>query len=174
MKLKHCPECEQDLPREVFSSTRAKYCNPCKRIRQLEQQKAMQERSLKRLKSKKQKTKGVIRISDLKKKAQRVFNKWIRERDKYDPCLACGRTGVPMDASHFFPMGSNGSLRYHEDNVHNTCVSCNRFKHGNLLLYRIGLVKKIGEQRVKYLEENHKEIHKFTREELEEIIERYT
>ena len=55
MKTKHCPHCNLDLPREAFTSTRAKYCINCKRIRQLEQQKAMQKRAFEKMKVKKQK-----------------------------------------------------------------------------------------------------------------------
>ena len=76
MKTKHCPLCNLDLPRKAFSSTRAKYCLSCKRIRQLEQQKEMQRRAFERTKAKKQKKKKEIRVSDLRKSVQRVFNKW--------------------------------------------------------------------------------------------------
>jgi len=56
--------------------------------------------------------------------------------------------------------------------VHKQCVSCNRFKHGNLIEYRINLVKKIGIKKVEWLEEHRKDVKRWTREELEEILER--
>ena len=171
MNTKHCPHCNLDLPKEAFTSTRAKYCKTCRRLVTLEKAHQAKLRQLERSKKKKQKTKGVIRISDLKKKAQRVFNKWVRERDKGQPCLACGKHSDKMDASHYASQGSSGYLRYHPENVSNTCYSCNRFKHGNLISYREGLVKKIGEDRVKWIENNRHKTYKYTREQLNKIIE---
>jgi uncharacterized coiled-coil protein SlyX len=174
MKLKHCPHCNLDLPREAFTSTRAKYCINCKRIRQLEQQKAMQKRAFEKMKVKKQKKKTVLRTSDLKKKVQRVFNKYIRLRDKYKPCISCGVTSCKTwHAGHFWAMGSNGALRYHEDNCHKQCASCNTFKSGNLLEYRLGLIRRIGIDRVNALDEMRHATHKFTREELENLLTTY-
>lgn len=107
----------------------------------------------------------------LRKKAQTAFNKWIRERDKDLGCISCN--GRVQHAGHFIAQGSSGMLRYHKDNVNGQCVSCNNFKHGNLLEYRIGLVGKIGEDRVQWLETSRNKTKKWSREELKEIIERY-
>lgn len=170
VKLKHCSKCDKDLLLINFTSTRAKYCNPCKRIDKLEKQAKRTRRQLERTKSKKQKKKTVIRISDLKKQVQRVFNKWIRERDKDEPCLACKRQSDKMDASHFIAQGSSGYLRYHPNNVNNTCYSCNRFKGGNLLEYRENLIHKISEDKVNWLWNNRHKTYKYKREQLEEII----
>lgn len=173
MKTKHCPKCDLELPRYAFTSTRAKFCISCKRIRELEQAQESKQRSIARLKTKKQKTKGVIRISDLKKKAQKIFNKWIRERDKDLPCISCQKTADKYEAGHYIAQGSSGYLRYNEDNVHGQCKACNRWNHGNLIEYRINLIKKVGLKTVEWLEEHRKDTKKWTREELEEIIEKY-
>ena len=170
MKLKKCPKCNKSLSLDNFTSTRAKFCRPCTKIHQLELRNAMIQRSLDRTKVKKQKTKGIVKTSDLKKTTQRIVNKWIRERDKDQPCLACGRFQDKQDASHFLASGSSGYLRYCPINIHNTCYACNRYKHGNLLLYRIGLVKKIGLESVEWLEENREKLHKYTTEQLKAII----
>lgn len=107
---------------------------------------------------------------ELKKVAQRAFNKWIRERDGFN-CLACGRYSEKMDASHYASQGSSGYLRYHPYNVNNTCWSCNRFKGGNIISYRQGLIGKIGEDNVRWIEENRHKLHKYTNEQLVDIIE---
>ncbi len=60
MKTKHCPLCNLDLPKDAFTSTRAKYCKNCTRIRQLEQQKEMQQRAFERVKAKKQKKEQLL------------------------------------------------------------------------------------------------------------------
>jgi hypothetical protein len=133
----------------------------------------MLKRSVDRSKNKKPKLVTREPLPRLKKTAQRVFNKWIRERDKDLPCISCQGNCGDWDAGHFWNQGSNGALRYNEDNVHKQGRGCNRFKHGNLLEYRINLIKKIGEDRVKWLDEHHKDIKKWTRQELEEIIQKY-
>lgn len=106
-------------------------------------------------------------LAQCKKTTQRVVNKFVRERDG-QPCLACLRDGK-QDASHYVNQGASGFLRYHPLNIHNTCYSCNRFKGGNKVEYRIHLVEKIGEGKVKWLEANRNLIYKYTREELEAI-----
>ena len=174
MKLKHCPLCNLDLPKSSFSSTRAKYCLACKRIRQLEQQRAMQQRAFERVKLKKQKKKVVVSKADLRKKVQRVFNKFIRLRDKDLSCISCGRIANKYDAGHYIAQGSSGALRYNEDNVHKQCSNdCNRYKHGNLVEYRIALIKKIGVDKVEWLEDHRHDVKKWSREELNQLLEEY-
>ncbi len=87
----------------------------------------------------------------LKKKAQEVFNKWIRERDKDQPCISCGSWNT-AHASHYFSAGKHNHLRFDEDNVHISCVFCNTFEHGNLINYRHELIKRIGIERLEALE----------------------
>lgn len=77
---------------------------------------------------------------------QRVFNEYIRLRDRDKPCVSCGcdmraRKG---DASHFYSVGAYPNLRYNEYNVHLACVSCNQHRGGNLHEYRIRLPERIG------------------------------
>lgn len=174
MKLKFCPKCHESLPMTSFTSARAKYCMKCLIIRKLEQRNAMTVRSLERSKTKKQKTQVVAGVKQLKNTAQIVFNRYIRQRDKDLPCISCGKTMVSgWEAGHFWAQGMNGLIRYTEDNVHKQCASCNRWGHGNLLNYRLNLVKKIGSDRVDWLDNNHTGSKKWSREELESIISKY-
>jgi len=171
---KHCHHCDKDLPKRLFTSTRAKYCIACQQLRRFELQNAMQQRSIDRLKNKKPKTVGIVRLSDLKGTAQRVFNKWIRSREKKNGCISCGNlVASSYEAGHYLAQGSTGALRYHPDNVHKQCYSCNHFKHANLIEYRISLIKKIGVKRVKWLEDHRHDVKKWTRPELDEIIKNY-
>lgn len=114
-----------------------------------------------------------LSISDLKKKVQRVFNEYIRNRDKDQPCISCQKRSNNYHAGHYIAQGSSGFLRFEPLNVHAQCPSCNLFKHGNLINYRVNLVKKIGETRVRWLEDNRVEVKKWTREELNELFEKY-
>ncbi|XKM12681.1 recombination protein NinG [Orbaceae bacterium ac157xtp] len=81
--------------------------------------------------------------SERLKEAQIVFNAYIRERDKNEPCISCGRyhTGQ-YHAGHYRSVGACPELRFCELNVHKQCSACNNHKSGNILEYRINLVKK--------------------------------
>ena len=65
------------------------------------------------------------------------------------------------------------ALRFSESNCHSQCRFCNRFKDGNILEYRQGLIKKIGEQGVVLLESRKHETKKWSNWELEKLIEYY-
>lgn len=106
-------------------------------------------------------------------KAQTVFNKWIRERDKHRGCISCG--GPVEQAGHYFSQGHHSALRFNDYNVNGQCIRCNMFLHGNLIKYRQGLVKKYGEELVFTLEngsELHK-AHKWSRTEIDIILQTY-
>jgi len=110
-----------------------------------------------------------------KKLAQKTFNAWIRNRDAHLPCISCGTTKtIQWDAGHYMPAGANAALRFDENNVNKQCCYCNDGSKlsGNLTKYRIGLVKKIGEDAVVSLETN-KEIKRWTIDELKEICKKY-
>lgn len=122
-------------------------------------------KTIKDLKAKKKQ----LSLPELKKKVQRKVNEYVRLRDAKLPCISCGKR-KPLEAGHFWAMGSNGALRYNLDNLNGQCGACNRYKSGNLLEYQIGLVKRIGILQVEWLEKHRKDIKKWTREELEEIL----
>lgn len=108
------------------------------------------------------------------KKAQTAFNAYIRARDAGLPCISCG---VPdgqgkRNACHYRPAGVNTALRFNEDNVFGGCERCNTYQSGNLVNYRIGLIKRIGIEKVEWLESNH-EIKKWQISELKEIEQEY-
>lgn len=173
MKTKFCKFQNHELPISEFTSTRAKYCISCTRLRLVELQNKRQQGYIERLQNKKQKTKVVSGLRQIQKQLQTVFNAWIRKRDKDLPCISCGQFKDKYHAGHFIAQGFSGFLRFNEDNCHKQCVGCNLFKRGNLLEYRIALVKKIGEERVKWLEDHRHDVKKWTREELLELLERY-
>lgn len=90
--------------------------------------------------------------------AQRIFNKYIRLRDETLPCISCGQHRNTYDAGHYRSVAAAPQLRFNEDNCHKQCVHCNQHKSGNAIEYRIGLVKKIGTQRVEALECNNQTV----------------
>lgn len=119
---------------------------------------AKQER--KEIKQAKEKLKTV---GDYVKEAQAAVNKYIRLRDHNKPCVSCGNnrehkiglTGHRYDAGHYRSRGSAGHLRFNLLNIHKQCVRCNREASGNLVAYRIELIKRIGVERVEALENDN-------------------
>ena len=123
----------------------------------------------KKKKPKKKKRKKLLPLPKLLAKTQAAVNKFVRERDKHLSCISC--RGKMTQAGHFIAQGSSSFLRFHEDNINGQCGSCNRFKGGNIVEYRIALVNKIGSERVKYLEDNRRVVKRWKRWELEQILE---
>lgn len=122
---------------------------------------------------------ALITIPKLTAKAQKVFNAYIRKRDSEDgyfTCISCGQTKTTdlMDAGHYVPVKGSSALRFDEYNVHGECKSCNGFDQFHLIGYRRNLIDKVGERKVMELEMQHRLIKKWTRIELNEIIERYS
>ena len=118
-------------------------------------------------------------LPKLTEKAQKVFNAYIRRRDthmdQFSTCISCGKVFYTssMDAGHYVPVKGGSFLRFHEWNVNAECKGCNGFDEFHLIGYRRNLIEKIGEDAVKWLEDNRRTVKKWTRSELLEIIEKY-
>lgn len=112
-------------------------------------------------------------VQDVVKAAQIVFNKYIRERDKAQPCISCGSQPKKENAGHFWNANNHWNVRFDEDNVHLQCERCNSFLSGNLIEYRSNLISKIGQERFEQLESRARVTRKFTKEELKELIKKY-
>lgn len=83
--------------------------------------------------------------SDYLKELQVIFNKYIRLRDKDQPCISCGRElKGKYDAGHYFSVGAYPNLRYDENNCFGQCVHCNQHKHGATIEYGLRLPDRIG------------------------------
>lgn len=113
-------------------------------------------------------------VPTLKRLAQTVFNKYIRERDKGKLCVSCGcvvKEGM-AHASHYKPVGGYSYLRFDESNVHVSCSRCNVFRAGNLSEYRVRILDRISIEDLERLEQPN-QIKTWTAEELKQIIETY-
>jgi len=165
---KHCGSCF--IPVRPMQSV----CSPTCASRLV---KAAKKEEAERTKARKA---AVKTIPKLIKEAQIVFNKYVRQRDALRPCICCGRTeemgygtsNHGWDAGHYRSTGSASHLRFNEDNCHRQLVICNRHGAGRAVDYRIGLINRIGLDRVEALESNNTP-HKWEREELIEIKEMY-
>ena len=112
-------------------------------------------------------------ISQLKKQADKVFSLYIRNRDG-GRCYTCGAVKPinEMQNGHYVTRGCN-QLRYNERNCHCQCVGCNIFKSGNMPEYAVALIKQYGPNILDELQREHRKIKQFTREDLQDIINRY-
>lgn len=107
--------------------------------------------------------------------ARKVFQKWIRERDKTEPCISCQTPFAnEWHAGHYRKCEVYSQLIFNEDNTNRQCNRCNVFLGGNEANYRQGLVKKIGELAVLELESvPPNKVYRYSNEELKKIIETY-
>jgi hypothetical protein len=113
--------------------------------------------------------------SDWLKKLQKVFNTYIRHRDKDKQCISCKTplNGRKFDAGHCYSVGAYPNLRFNEDNVHGQCVHCNQHKHGNIHEYMSNLPIVIGDVAFEKLQEKRNDPLKITIPEIKELIEFY-
>lgn len=105
------------------------------------------------------------------REAQKEFNAYIRLRDADKPCISCDKQDNgrhQRHASHYRSVGACTSLRFNEANVHASCSTCNNMLSGNLIEYRIRLIKKIGLDMVDWIECQPKE-RRWTIDEIKEI-----
>lgn len=164
---------------KTISSTQ-KVCSPkCAIILSKEQARKKKEKQDKqeRLETKKRMTALKQKIksrSEWLDDLQSWVNKFIRLRDKNEPCISCGKYHKGQyHAGHYRSVGACPELRFCELNVHKQCAPCNDHKSGNIIEYRINLVKKIGVDKVEWLERQDHEPKKYTIEDCKEIIKYY-
>lgn len=159
------------VPKESFQS----WCSPdcavvIARGRQEKKRKALAEIERREIKVRKEKLKS---RADHLKDTQIAFNAWVRERDAAQPCISCGRHHQgKYDAGHYRTVGSNPALRFEPFNCHRQCSPCNTKLSGNIVNYRIELVRRIGAEKVEWLEGPH-EPKKYTIEELKAMTADY-
>lgn len=96
-------------------------------------------------------------LKTIKRKADKVFSEYIRKLRSDSSgrciCVTCGtiKPVKEMQNGHYFPRNRLGT-RFHEDNCHPQCPSCNVFKHGNYTAYAAFMYNKYGKQKVEHLE----------------------
>lgn len=170
MKTKTCKSCKKKFhPEREMQQVCSYECS-------IEYAKKHLSNKAKEVKTKQRKALKAFNDSDktvLKQLAQKLFNQFIRLRDKDLPCISCGKhNDGTFDCGHYKPRGGYSALAFNEDNSNGQCKKCNRFLAANLVGYRTGLVKKIGIERVEYLE-SCINIKRWTIEELKDIIKTY-
>ena len=154
--MPRCKNCKEKFDQYEFNNKFCKEldCQVKKGLFLLEKKKATQKKEWnKEKKSRKDKLKTK---SDYLKELQVIFNKWIRLRDKGLNCISCNKPAKKENAGHYRSVGGNPELRFEPLNNNLQCEYCNTYLHGNLIDYRINLIKKIGLEKVEWLEGAHK------------------
>ncbi len=173
-----CKECKAPIPSVRTCDTfflKKGYCS-IDHMASHGMQKARDAQAKKERKEHKARKEALKSRGDHAKDAQAEVNKFIRTRDKGKPCISCGNMpnsgayvgGGGIHAGHYRSVGACPELRYCEDNIHIQCVNCNVHNSGNAIDYRIGLINKIGLERVEWIEGPHS-AKKYTIEQLKEI-----
>jgi hypothetical protein len=116
--------------------------------------------------------------SQLLKKADSVFSKYIRKKYEIDGFVACVTCRVKMEipkaqAGHFIRR-SIYSLRYSEDNVFPQCYRCNVLMHGNYPSFSLYLIRRFGQAHLEKLEEESKKLTKTSLGFYQEIIDKFS
>lgn len=107
------------------------------------------------------------------KKAQTAFNAWVRERDADQSCISCGRHHQGQwHAGHYRTVAGSPELRFEPLNVWKQCAPCNNHKSGDIVNYRIELVRRIGADAVEWLEGPH-EPKRYSIDDLKQIKAKY-
>lgn len=123
-----------------------------------------------------------VTVSSLKKKAWPLFSEYIRTRDcllttgcaSFGLCITCGKRYhyKLLQAGHFISGRHNANL-FLERGTHAQCYNCNINLRGNTLEYRRKIIEIYGEGADLELEEEARQIKKFTIPELEELMSYY-
>ncbi|HDL8284733.1 TPA: recombination protein NinG [Yersinia enterocolitica] len=107
------------------------------------------------------------------KQAQQAVNAFVRARDSNLPCVSCGTTSAAQwDAGHYRTTAAAPQFRFDPRQIHKQCSVCNQHKSGNIVPYRVELIKRIGIKAVEAIENNH-ERRSYTVEELKGIRDYY-
>lgn len=156
MKPKQCKVCKQEYTPTKQAQPR---CIPC--MQQIEKEKIFKQLKKQIEKPLKQKKPIKVKINQEQKK----INARVRKRDKDKPCISCGATGVYLQAGHYIAIGQCQSLRYNLDNIHGQCVKCNCMNAGTQEMqkaFRVGLIARIGLEKVLALEEEKKRAGRYS------------
>ncbi|MGR3892809.1 recombination protein NinG [Pseudomonas sp. 1176_21] len=169
VKQKTCKACGGKF-RPSFNSTQV-VCSPKCALahapaNQQKARKAIDQRERREVKVRKEKLKS---RGDYMREAQQAFNAWVRLRDADQPCISCGRHHQgKYDAGHYRTTAACPELRFDPLNVHKQCSPCNTQLSGNIVEYRLELIRRIGQERVDWIEGPH-EAKRYTIEDLKAI-----
>ena len=119
-------------------------------------------------------------MSAVEKKLDTIFSEWVR-RSAADEggtvqCVTCGKLmhwkGDGAQAGHFIKR-SHRVTRWDPRNVNVQCVSCNKYRNGEEGEHGAYIIRKWGLPAHEELMRLKRTVKKFTRSDLEDIIQTY-
>jgi len=171
-----CGEYFRPAPNQTFPGTVA-WCCPehglivaQKRVPAVKRKQERQERA-----QTKEARERIKTVAKWRAEAQKACNDYIRERDRGKLCCSCDKPddgSHQRHASHYRSVKACSSLRYDERNIYASCAQCKAHMSGNLLEYRIRLVRRYGQERVDWLESQNG-VTRYTIEDLRRIKQEY-
>jgi len=98
-------------------------------------------------------------IKTLEKKLKNIMYPYIKKRDG-NKCISCGKqrlVGKDWQAGHYIKAElCNIVVRYDEWNINSQCSTCNLWKRGNTIAYRLAMLNKYGEKATNELDRKYK------------------
>jgi hypothetical protein len=165
-----CKSCKKDFERKRMNQIVCSYECSISYSKELNEKKKAKEWQ----KEKKEIKEKLMSKSDYLNLAQKVFNTYIRLRDKDKNCISCDKPlQSKYDAGHFFSVGAYPNLRFNENNVFAQCVHCNRDKHGNVKEYDLRLQKVLSNTEYQNLLLQRNEPLKLSIDEVKDLIKLY-
>ena len=110
-----------------------------------------------------------------KKKADKYFSEYIRERDSNKgvcTCVTCGKRTTEFDCGHFISRRFD-TTRFDEKNAHGQCLKCNRFENGNQFQHGIRIDEIHGKGTAEGLLVKSKMVSKRKQSDYERIAKEY-
>jgi len=170
-KLKHCKNCRNKFIPVRFAQNVCSIGCSIEWARRLKSKREASETK----KQRKERKAGLEKLKtkrDYEREIDKLFQEWIRWRDKEEACICCGTPASPdgneSDAGHYISR-RNKALRWFQDNCHKQRKYCNQYLGGNYAAYRIGLIERIGLARVEFLERRDHVPPEYTIDELIQI-----
>lgn len=141
--------------------------------KRIEKIKAQKEKLKERIKFRNKQLKlkqKIVPMHKLHKELWTITSKTVRLSSNH--CYTCNKPLEYKDrnAGHYWAQGSHGAARYELDNLRVQCVTCNSFKSGNIAEYGLRLRQEIGDERFDKLALLVHSTRKYSRDELEQMI----
>lgn len=160
-----CSICGNDFPQRN-SMTRVCSLKCSTKVGSRKRQEAKADR-----KATKAKLEALEPLSKFEKRAEKEVNRYVRLRDHAQGCISChlpaGWDGQ-WHASHFRSVGAASAVRFNLWNIHKGCVSCNRWKGGNIAEYEPQLALRIGQEKIDWLKAQN-QVVRYSRDYLERL-----
>ncbi len=123
------------------------------------------------------KKKKLKSLPTLRRRLDKVFSDFIRQRgawDEYNNCVTCGmsKPWQELQCGHYYSR-RHTATRYDERNCHPQCGRCNVLLRGNYPSYARYMQAKYGQGILDELEALHRDTVKWTRQTYEALIAKY-